>query len=79
MLPGKTILTTNTSLEAIKQEAYHRGALDTIIMVRNAVRSKFYCIEDMCEEGMKCENCIASYLLDLLNKKEDGNNETWIF
>lgn len=75
MLPGKTIITTNTSLEAIKQEAYHRGALDTIIMVRNAVRSKFYCIEDMCEEGMKCEDCIGSYLLDLLKERELKNEQ----
>lgn len=48
---------------------YAKGKADMLDKIIQAEKNKYYCVEDLCNEGMVCSECRANYLERLKEQK----------
>lgn len=57
------------TLAEIREEAYEKGYADAIDKMIQAVKNQFFCIEDLCDGTIGCNDCRIKYLEELRENK----------
>lgn len=60
------------TLAEIREEAYEQGYADAIDKMIQAVKNQFFCIEDLCDGTIGCNDCRIKYLEKLKEQKKVG-------
>lgn len=66
----KDMIKKNDTICDICSRSYEKGYADAIDKMIQAVKNQFFCIEDLCDGTIGCNDCRIKYLEKLKEKKD---------